>query len=76
MLPNPDLIAAIERDKVAAARAMAPADKFFAGPRLFEQARRLMVEGVRNEFPAVAEEEVQRIVSERLARLRRLENGP
>jgi len=74
MQPSDELIAAIERDKVRAARAMRPEDKLLAGPRLFDRARRIMADGVRHEFPGLSEEQVWEIVSQRVALWRRLEN--
>ena len=75
MEPSKELAEALYRERVLRARAMAPAEKLLAGPRLFDQSCRIMAAGIRNQFPEANEGQVQRILRSRLALLRRLEGG-
>jgi hypothetical protein len=63
-------------EEVEAARQESFEDKLLAGPRLFERACSIMRDGIRKENPAVSEEEVERILLERLEIARRLEVWP
>jgi hypothetical protein len=74
MQPTQDLIDYIYRQKVEAARAMSPEEKLLAGPRLFDMVCRVMRDGIRNQFPGISEDEVWRILNERLRIARELEN--
>jgi hypothetical protein len=49
------LAAALYREEVARARAMAPEDKLLAGPRLFARTCRLLADGVRHRQPELDE---------------------
>jgi len=71
--PNEQLINALFWDKVRSAREMSDTDKLLAGPRLFERSCRIMCDGIRDEYPEASEEEVQRILRERLDLVRGLE---
>ena len=73
MEPTQELIDALFRDKVLAARQMSPDHKFLAGPRLFARSCRIMKDGIRAEHPDADEARVDQILRERLALLRRLE---
>jgi hypothetical protein len=75
MMPtiSKQLIDELFLDKVRAARAMSPEAKLLAGPRLFERACRIMLDGLRNENPDADEERLQQLLRERLALIRRLE---
>lgn len=73
MEPSAALVAQIFAEKVARARAMSPEDKFLEGPRLFDSATRVMAEGIRDRYPDLDEEGVQRMVRSYLDRLDRLE---
>jgi len=73
MQPTKELIDEIYRDRVQRARQMSPEDKFFAGARLFDRSCRIMVDGIRVQFPDADERRVQEILRERLAIARRLE---
>jgi len=64
------------REEVLSARAMRPEDKFLAGPRLFDLAYRVMVDGIRHQFPEADDRRVAEIARERLALARRLEAMP
>lgn len=58
--------------KVRQARMMSGEEKILAGMRLFSGVCDRMKEGIRDERPAAAEEEVHRLLLQRLAKLRRL----
>jgi len=71
--PTRELIDAIERDRVLAARRMSPEEKLLAGARLFDRSCRIMADGIRHQFPDADEERVQEILRERLRKIRELE---
>jgi hypothetical protein len=73
MEPTATLVARIFAEKVARARAMSPEDKFLEGPRLFDSATRVMAEGIRDRYPDLDDEGVQRMMRSYLDRLDRLE---
>lgn len=73
MEPTSSLVAQIFAEKVARARAMSPEDKFLEGPRLFDSATRVMAEGIRDRYPDLDDNGVQRMVRSYLERLDRLE---
>jgi hypothetical protein len=75
MHPTRELIDAIERDRVAAARRMSPEEKLLAGPRLFDRSCRIMADGIRHQFPDADEARVQEILRERLQKTRELERS-
>lgn len=60
--------------KVRQARLMTEEDRVLAGPRLFTGVCERMKEGLRDERPNAMEEEIHRLLLQRLARLRKLEN--
>lgn len=74
--PSPELINALFWDEVRAAREQTPGEKMLAGPRLFEMAVRIMEAGIRSQHPHASDAEVDRMIDERLALGRRLENLP
>jgi len=76
MVPTKELIDALYWEEVLRARAMPPEEKLLAGPRLFERACRIMMDGIRDEFPDADPRRVQEILKARLALARRLENLP
>lgn len=76
MDPTRELIDLMYRQRVLAAQAMPAEEKLLAGPRLFDISCRIMTDGIRDEFPAADESTVQKILRERLALLRRLEQEP
>jgi hypothetical protein len=75
MEPTKELIDALYRDKVLAARQMKPSDKFLAGARLFDFACRITMSGIRDQNPGVNDEQVLEILRQRLALARRLEQS-
>lgn len=64
---------AIFREKVRRAREISPSEKLFSGLELFEEVEERMRGGVRQEFPDASEEEVERRLQQRFARLRQIE---
>ena len=56
----------IDRERVERARTTPYSEKFLAGFQLFQRAIALMTAGVRAQFPNADENEIQRIVDERL----------
>jgi hypothetical protein len=60
-------------EEVQRARTMPAEEKLLAGVRLFELSSRLMMDGIRSEHPEADEQEVRRLLDERLALVRRLE---
>ena len=76
MEPTKELIDALYRERIAAARAMPPGDKLIAGPRLFDLVCRRMADGIRDQNPEADEERVNEILLERLRIARLLESRP
>ncbi|MDP6111156.1 MAG: hypothetical protein QGG53_04745 [Planctomycetota bacterium] len=70
-----ELIQHIDKERVERARQMTPAEKLLAGPRLFEEVCERMRAGIRYQFPEADEAEVEKILKERLATAKRLENS-
>jgi hypothetical protein len=75
MEPTDQLLDRLYRDKVELARNMSPEDKLLAGPRLFDQVCRVMLDGIRAEFPEASPAKHDEILRERLALQRRLEQS-
>lgn len=73
MEPTPELIDAIYRDKVEAARRMTPEEKLFAPADLFEYACEITLAGIRFQHPEADEERVRELLRERLRLRERLE---
>lgn len=59
--------------KVRQARMMSGEERMLAGIRLFSGVCDRMKEGIRDERPAAADDEVHRLLLQRLARLRKLD---
>jgi hypothetical protein len=60
--------------KIRQARAMSPAEKFLAGPRLFYGVCERMKEGLRDENPGCDEETIHQLLRKRFQILRKLED--
>ena len=67
MAPSEELLKEIDLDRVRRARAASPEEKLLDGPRLFDRVCRIMKDGIRMQFPDADEEEVRRILLQRLA---------
>lgn len=76
MEPTQELIDDIYREQVLRARATPPEEKLLDGPRLFDRVCEIMKDGIRMQFPNANEDDVRRILLERLAIAERLENNP
>ena len=73
MQPTKELVDAIDRDRIRAARRMRPEDKLWAGAQLFDEVCERMKAGIRMQFPDADEPRVMEIHRERLRRLREFE---
>lgn len=71
---NQPLFDELYRQKIRQARAMTPAERVLASFDLTDLALKVMAAGVRAQFPDAEEPEVQRIVRQRIDRVRQLEN--
>jgi hypothetical protein len=69
MEPTSELIDALYRDKVDAARHMSPEQKLMAGAELFEFVCEVARSGIRMQHPGITEAEVRQHLRRRLARL-------
>jgi hypothetical protein len=76
MGPTKELIDDIYRERVLRARRTPIEQKVLAGAELFEFACRVTCDGIRHQNPGIDEAEVQRILRDRLALVRRLEHRP
>lgn len=64
------LARSIRESKAARARAMDPAEKFLAGPRLFDQVRERMLCGIRDRHPEWDETAVEAEFGRQMAAIR------
>jgi hypothetical protein len=76
MEPSKLLIDSIYTERVLRARATSPESKLLDGPRLFDYACRIVMDGIRNENPAADDHRVREILRNRLALRERLERSP
>jgi len=74
MEPSKELVDDIYRERVLRARRTPPEEKLLDGARLFDLSCRIMMDGIRDQFPDADEQKVREILSQRLALLRRLEH--
>ena len=61
------------RAKIRQARAMSEESRVLAGPQLFSGVCQRMKEGLRDENPGVPENDIHRLLLQRLKRLRKLD---
>ena len=73
MQPTQELIDDIDRERILRARQMTIAEKFLAGGDLFDDVCERMRAGIRSQFPHEDDAGVNRILKERLTRLRQVE---
>jgi len=59
--------------QVRQARNMTPEQRVLEGMRLSDLALQIMADGVRHQFPGASEEDVRRLVHQRMQRIRQLE---
>lgn len=62
-------------EKIRKTRAMRGEDRILAGPRLFDYACRIALDGLRRQFPDATDAELREILRKRLALARRIEGG-
>ena len=72
--PTQQLVDGIYRSKVLRARQQRMEDKLCAGIALFDEVCGRMRDGIRMQFPQADDQEVERILRQRLARLRQVED--
>ena len=73
MSPIAALTDVLYREEIARARGMAPEEKLLEGPRLFERACRLMLDGIRHQHPELDDAGQQALLLARLDRLHALD---
>ncbi len=64
---------ALYREEIARARTMNPVEKLLEGPRLFERARRVMIDGIRHQHPELDDAGVHALFADRLNHLQALD---
>jgi len=67
------LAGALYREEIARARAMDPVEKLLEGPRLFDRACRVMLDGIRHQHPEFDEASARALLIERFNLLRSLD---
>jgi hypothetical protein len=72
MPPPREVLNEIFRRKVDQARKMTPEERLLSGLRQSDLAVRVMTDGIRQQFPEASDDQVQRILRERVDLLRRL----
>lgn len=75
MQPTRELADALFREQVEAARAMTVEQRILAAMSLSELACRVTMDGIRHQYPDATDAEVSRLLAERLALARRLEES-
>jgi len=63
-------------DEIERSRKLTGAQRMTASLRMFDEASRRMLAGIKSEFPGISDEEARRIRRERLDLVRRLEALP
>lgn len=66
--PDPELLRRIANDRLARSQEDSPYGRLFAGPMLHDLLVERMQRGVRAQFPEASQDEVDRIVQERIDR--------
>jgi len=69
-----DFIQQLSDEEIEEARNMSPDDKFLQGARLFDRSCRIMLDGIRHQFPQASEQEAYQILIQRLDMAEQLEN--
>lgn len=75
MEPTREQIDELFWERIRRARQTPPEQKLLEGARLFDLCCRIMADGIRNEHPEADEARVREILAERVALVRRLEQG-
>ena len=71
--PTQELIDRMYRERVLRARQTPPEEKLLDGARLFDMSCRIMMDGIRHEYPDADEQRIKEILVERVRLGRRLE---
>jgi hypothetical protein len=74
MEPTPELIAQLDREDLEQTRRMTPAQKFFAGGELFDDACLWTLAGIRHQHPGISDAAALDELRRRLAIGRQLED--
>ncbi len=74
--PTNEAMDSLYRQAILRARGMSPEEKFLAGPRLFDYACRITLDGIRNQFPGIDDRRANQILKQRLAWQRHREAYP
>ena len=74
MEPTPELLAQLDREDIEQARRMTPAQRFWAGGELFDDACRWTLAGIRHQHPGISEEDALRELRRRIAIAEEMEN--
>ncbi len=67
MPPTKEAMDSLYRQAILRARAMSPEEKFLAGPRLFDYACRITLDGIRHQFPGIDGQRASQLLKQRLA---------
>jgi hypothetical protein len=73
--PIKELADELFRERVRRARETPPEEKLMDGPRLFDLACKVVADGIRHQYPDADEQQVQKLLAERVALMRRLEES-
>lgn len=74
--PEPELLRRIARDRMERSKEDSPFNRLFAGAMLHDLLVERMARGVRDQFPAASQSEVNAIVQERIDQRRERGNQP
>jgi hypothetical protein len=74
MEPTPELLAQLDREDIEQARRMTPAQRFWAGGELFDEACRWTLAGIRHQHPGISEGEALAELRRRLAVAQEMED--
>ena len=74
MKPTPELLAQLDREDIEQARRMTPAQRFWAGGELFDDACRWTLAGIRHQHPGISDDQALAELRRRLAIAQEMEN--
>lgn len=74
MTPDPPAIDLQLQEQIRQAKRMTPEERVREGLRLSDLALQVMADAIRAEHPDASDEEIRRLVGERLERIRHLES--
>jgi len=76
MEPTPEIVKRLYQDKIEAARRISFAEKFMAGPEMFDRECEIAMADIRMQHPDFDEEQVLAELCRRLAIARQVEEQP